>query len=112
MRNASEISSRLGDVSAELRQKLVTGEAGGGMVVVECNGLGQAIRVTIDIALFESNDVEMIQTLLPAAINQATSRAKQLHVDAMKELTGGISLPGMDDIIEQYTGGGDTPHPP
>ncbi len=107
MRNASEISGRIGEVSNELKQKRTTGEAGGGMVVVEVNGLGQVLNVTIDPTLVENNELEMIQNLLPAAFNQASTRAKQMHVDAMKQLTGGISLPGMDDIIEQYTNSGE-----
>ncbi len=46
----------------------------------------------------------MIQDLLPAAINQATTKAKQMHVEAMKEMTGGIELPGLDDAINQMVG--------
>ena len=46
----------------------------------------------------------VLQDLLPAAINEAVAKSKQMHVTAMKQLTGGISLPGMDDLINQYTG--------
>lgn len=111
MRNASEISGKIGEASEQLKQERVTGQAGGGMVEVEVNGLGQVLRVTIEPSLFQENEREMVQDLLPAAFNQAAARAKQMHVDAMKELTGGISLPGMDDLIEQYTSGGDDPPP-
>lgn len=106
MRNASEITGKIGEVSDQLKQQRVVGQAGGGMVEVEVNGLGQVVRVTIEAELIESNERDMIQDLLPAAFNQAASSAKQMHVDAMKEMTGGISLPGMDDILEQYTNGG------
>jgi DNA-binding YbaB/EbfC family protein len=111
MRNATEISGKIGKVSEQLKQKRATGQAGGGMVEVEVNGLGQVLRITIDPALVANNELDMIQDLLPAAINQASARAKQMHVDAMKELTGGISLPGMDDLIDQYTAGGDDQPP-
>lgn len=107
MKNASAMSERLGTVSEELKQKKVTGESGGGMIQVEANGLGQIMRVTIEPTLFDGNERDMIQDLLPAAINQASSKAKQLHVNAMKELTGGISIPGMDDLIDQYTSHGE-----
>ncbi len=106
MRNATEISGKLGEVSEQLKQERAVGQAGGGMVEVEVNGLGQVVRVTIESSLIEGNERDMIQDLLPAAFNQAASSAKQMHVDAMKELTGGISLPGMDDILDQYTNGG------
>lgn len=107
MRNAGEISSKIGQVSEELRQKRATGESGGGMVQVEVNGLGQVVRVTIEETLVSGNEIELIQDLLPPAFNMASARAKQMHVDAMKELTGGISLPGIDDLIQQYTATGD-----
>ena len=103
MRNAQDISGKFGDVSEELKGKRATGSAGGGMISVEVNGLGQVLKVHIDSQLLENNEHDMIQDLLPAAINEASSRARQMHVDAMKELTGGLSLPGMDDMIEKYT---------
>lgn len=107
MRNAGEMSSKIGQVSEELKLKRAIGEAGGGMVQVEVNGLGQVVRVMIEPSLVSNNELDMIQDLLPAAFNQASARAKQMHVDAMKELTGGLSLPGMDDLIQQYTATGD-----
>ncbi len=112
MRNAGDISSKFGQVSEELKQKRASGESGGGMVKVEVNGLGQVVRVTIEQSLVTNNEIDMIQDLLPAAFNQASARAKQMHVDAMKELTGGFSLPGMDDLIQQYTSTGDDENNP
>ena len=111
MRNATELSGKIGEVSDQLRQQRAIGQAGGGMVEVEVNGLGQVVRVTIEPSLLENNEREMIQDLLPAAFNEAASRAKQMHVDAMKELTGGISLPGMDDLLDQYANGGSEDSP-
>ncbi len=108
MRNAHGITDKLEEVSEQLKVKRATGSAGGGMVAVEVNGHGQVLGVTIDAALVEKNELEMIQDLLPAAINEASSKAKQMHVDAMKEVTGGFSLPGLDDMIERYTSHGES----
>ena len=108
MRNAHGITDKLEEVSEQLKHKRATGTAGGGMVSVEVNGHGQVLRVTIDADLVQSNELEMIQDLLPAAINEASSKAKQMHVEAMKEVTGGISLPGLDDMIERYTSHGES----
>ncbi len=107
MRNAQEIGGKIGDVSEQLKQRRASGSAGGGMVAVEVNGLGQVLRVTIEPSLVENGEREMIQDLLPAAINEATKKAKQMHVEAMKELTGGLSLPGLDSAIDQFVGGDD-----
>jgi len=106
MRNAQGLTGRIDEVSEELKGKRATGAAGGGMVEVEVNGLGQVLSVTIDPQLVENNDRDMIQDLLPAAINEAASKAKQMHVEAMRELTGGMSLPGLDDMIEKYASSG------
>ncbi len=108
MRNAGELSGKLNQVTENLRQRKVLGEAGGGMVRVEANGLGVVTTITIEPNLIESGNGEMLQDLLPAAINQALARARQLHVEAMRDVTGGISLPGMDQLMEQYLShGGD-----
>ncbi len=103
MKNAQGISGRIDEVSETLKTKRATGEAGGGMVGVEVNGLGQVLKVTIDPKLVEGSELEMIQDLLPAAFNEASSKAKQMHVEAMQEITGGLSLPGMDEMIQKYT---------
>jgi nucleoid-associated protein EbfC len=108
MRNAGELSGKLNQVTENLRQRKVQGESGGGMVRVEANGLGVVTTITIEPELIASGDGEMLQDLLPAAINQAMAKARQLHVEAMRDVTGGISLPGMDQLMEQYMShGGD-----
>jgi nucleoid-associated protein EbfC len=80
------------------------GTAGGGMVLVEMNGLAQVTRVTIDPTLFPSGDREMLETLLCAAINQASAKAKEQHLEVMRELTGGMELPGLEKLMAQFSG--------
>lgn len=103
MKQASQISGQMGQVAEELKGKRVTGSSGGGMVEVEADGVGQVLKVTIDPMLIENKDTEMIQDLLPAAINSATQKAKQLHMEVMQEMTGGI--PGLDGALDQMLGG-------
>lgn len=102
LKNAQGISSKMGEISESLRSQRVTGQAGGQMVVVEANGLSQVLRVTLDPILSEPENREMLESLLPAAINEALSKAKQLHVEAMQSLTGGIELPGMGDFMKHF----------
>ena len=66
-------------------------------------GHGEILRVKIEPGLVERGDREMIEDLLPAAVNQATAKAKQLHVDAM---TDGMDMPGLNEALEQMAGGG------
>ncbi len=104
MRNASDISGKMEGISDALRDKTVVGSAGGDMVQVEMNGLSQVTKVSIDSVLIEKQDREMLETLLPAVINQAITKAKQLHVEAMRDLTGGIDLPGLEKMMQRFTG--------
>ena len=106
MKQAQEMGSRMQAMQVELRGKRATGSAGGGLIAVDVNGLGEVLAVRIDPSLVERGDREMIEDLLPAAFNDAQQRARQLHAEAMRTVTGGISLPGLEDAISQWTGGG------
>ena len=104
LKQAQSIGSKMGEVTEQLQRERVTGSAGGQMIVVVANGLGQILQVEIDPQLAAQADRELIQDLLPAAINDALAKAKQKHMDAMKGLTGGMDLPGLDDALKQITG--------
>ena len=106
MKQAQEMGGRMQEVNAKLKNERVTASAGGGMVQVEMNGLGQVIKLTIEPELVEKNEREMLEDLIPAAVNEAIQRAKQLHVEEMKSLTQGIDIPGIDSAIEKFTGQG------
>jgi len=96
MKQAQEMGEKMQHVNAELKLERVTGNAGAGFVEVEANGLGEVLAVRIEPTLVEKQDRELIEDLLPAAINAAQQKAKQLHAEKVKALTGGIQLPGID----------------
>ena len=106
MKQAQEMGSRMGEVNEQLKHKRATGTAGGGMVEVEVNGLGEVLRLSIDPMLMEKNEKEMIEDLVPAAVNQAVRKSKELHAEALQELTSGMDLPGLDDALAKFTNGG------
>jgi hypothetical protein len=101
LRHAHGISGRMGEMAERLKSQRTKGVAGGGMVEIEINGVGQAMRVHIDAVLIESRDREMLQDLVRAAVSDANQKARQLHLEAMHEMTGGISVPGLDDLLSQ-----------
>ncbi len=105
MKQASQLSGKLNGVSEELKTKRVVGTAGAGLVEVEVNGLGQVLKVTIAPELIERKDRELLEDLIPAAINQAQVKAKELHAKAMEHLTGEFNLPGLEDAISKLGGG-------
>lgn len=104
MRQAQEVGGRLQQLQDQLKLRRVSGSAGAGMVTVEANGLGQVLKITIEPALVERNEREMIEDLLAAAVNDVLAKAKQMHVEAVKELTEGVDLPGLEGAIERFAG--------
>lgn len=102
LKNAQNMGAKMGEISESLRNQRIIGQAGGQMVIVEVNGLSQVLDVTLDPILLEGENLEMLEDLLPAAINEALSKAKQLHIEAMQSLTGGIELPGMGDLMKHF----------
>ena len=103
MMNARNLGGKMEEVAKRLREERVIGTAGGQMVTVHAHGLGQVTQVLIDPTLECHNDRELLQDLLPAAINEAVSKAKQLHIEAMKEMTGGVDIPGLDQALQHFT---------
>ena len=104
MRQAQQSLGRAEEIKEKLRTERVTATSGGGMVEVEMNGIGQMLRLRIEPKLVEDNECEMLEDLIPAAVNDAIAKAKQLHVEEMKSLTDGINIPGLDSALEKFTG--------
>ena len=104
MKQAQEMGSKMQAISERLKTLRTTGQSGGGMVEVDVNGLGEVLAVRIDEALFKQSDREMIEDLLPAAFNSAHAKAKELHQQAIGEMTSDLNLPGLDQALAGLTG--------
>jgi DNA-binding YbaB/EbfC family protein len=100
LKQAHQIGARMQEVNERVKQIRCTGAAGGGMVEAEVNGLGEVLRLTLDPALVERKDRELIEDLVPAAVNQAVAKARQQHATMMREITGGMNLPGLDEALK------------
>jgi nucleoid-associated protein EbfC len=105
LKQAQQIGGQMGQITEEMRKMRATGSAGGGMVEIEVNGLMEVLRCHIDPQLFAQNDRELLEDLVVAAINQATSKGKQMHADKVRELTGGLPLPGVfQEALAKFSG--------
>jgi len=104
LKQAQNIGGQLGNLTEKLKQRRTKGMAGGGMVEIEVNGILEVLRCTIDPALLAQNDRELLEDLVAAAVNQAITNGKQLHAEAMRDLTGGIELPGLDEAMAKFMG--------
>ncbi|MBI3838117.1 MAG: YbaB/EbfC family nucleoid-associated protein [Planctomycetia bacterium] len=99
------MGGKLSQVTEELKTRRVEGSSGGGMVTVEANGIGEVLRCRIDPSLITSGDRELVEDLLPGAVNQALAKAKELHAEAMKSMADGLDVPGLNAMLAQLSGG-------
>ena len=97
LQQAQQLQERLANVQQELASRTVEASAGGGMVTVTVNGKLELLQIRVEPSLLDSKDVEMLQDLVVAAINEGIRSAQRLVADEMGKVTGGlgIKLPGM-----------------
>lgn len=93
MKQAQELQTRLQEVQEELAGIEVTGSSAGGMCQVTMTAKGEAKRLKLDPSLVTPDDVEVMEDLILAAINDAKAKAEEKMREKMQEVTGGIPLP-------------------
>jgi nucleoid-associated protein EbfC len=86
----------------EAKKKTVEATAGGGMVTVIASGAGEVISIKIEKDVVNPDDVEMLQDLIMAAVNEALRRAQEMVGGEMSKLTGGLQLPGLGDLGKMF----------
>lgn len=104
--NPQEMREKFQQIQAELAEKTVDAEAGAGAVRVTVNGQLQVQRVELDPSMIGAlagqgadADRELVAELIASATNAALEKAQQMVRDEMGRLTGGLSLPGMDQLL-------------
>jgi nucleoid-associated protein EbfC len=95
MKQAQQLQAKMLKLQEELAEKTVETSAGGGMVKVVANGRQQLVSIQIEKEVVDPEDVEMLQDLILAAINDALNKAQEMTAEEMNKLTGGLNLPGM-----------------
>ena len=93
MKTAQKMQAELSKLQEELSGRTVEATVGGGMVKVVANGRREILSVDVDAQVVDSADVEMLQDLLCAGVNEALRKAQALETEEMKRLTGGLGLP-------------------
>lgn len=95
MKQAQKLQSKMMALQEELADKTIEATAGGGMVTVVINGRQEIVSLTIDPEVVDRQEIEMLQDLIIAAVNEGIRRAQQIWAEEMKKLTGGMSIPGL-----------------
>jgi nucleoid-associated protein EbfC len=93
LRQAQAMQRKMAEAQEELADREVTGSAGGGMVTVTATGGGELKAVEINPEAVDPDDVEMLQDMITAAVNEALRAAKELEQEVMGDIAGGMGLP-------------------
>jgi nucleoid-associated protein EbfC len=94
MKQAQKMQVKMAQVQEELKNEVLEASAGGGMVKVSITGDLQVQSVTIDPGAVDPDDVDMLQDMVTAAVNEAIRSAQELGASRMADVTGGMGLPG------------------
>jgi len=95
MKQAQKLQARMLEIQKEMAEKTVESAAGGGMIKVVANGRQQLVSIRIEKEVVNPEDVEMLQDLILAAVNDALTKSQEMVAAEMGKLTGGLSIPGL-----------------
>jgi len=93
-RMAQQMQQEMARIEAELRDAQIDGSSGGGVVKAVVTGKQELVSITIDPDAVDPSDVEMLQDLIVAAVNDALGASRRLAEEKMAAVTGGLRIPG------------------
>ena len=95
MKQAQMMQKKMAELQAELEQRQVEATSGGGMVTAVVTGKQQLVSLKIEPAAVDPEDVEMLQDLVVAAVNEAVRKSQEMVQQEMGKVTGGLNIPGL-----------------
>ena len=95
MRQAQQLQKRMEELQTELESAMVEATAGGGVVSVVVTGKMTIESITIDPEVVSADDVDILEDLVTAAVNEGLIKAQEMANSKMSELTGGLNIPGL-----------------
>jgi len=95
MKQAQQLQAKMAKLQEELSEKTVETASGGGMIKVVANGKQQLVSIQIEKEVVDPEDVEMLQDLILAAVNDALAKSQEMVSGEMSKLTGGLNIPGL-----------------
>ncbi len=95
MKQAQKMQAQILKIQEEMAGRTVEASAGGGMVTVTANGKQEILALRIEREVVDPEDVEMLQDLVVAAVNEALKKAQEMVSEEMAKITGGFQIPGL-----------------
>ena len=95
MKQVQKMQEDMKKMQEEMEQRVIEATAGGGAVKVAANGKQQILSIEISPEAVDPEDVEMLQDMILAAVNEAIQKTQDMMQEEMKKVTGGINIPGL-----------------
>ncbi len=95
LKQAQQVQAKMAELQEKLAERTVEASAGGGMVTIVMNGRHEIASIKIDPEVVDPSDVEMLEELVVAAVNEARSKVDEMIKAEMSTLTGGLAIPGL-----------------
>ena len=95
MKQAQQMQQKMMKLQEEVAKRTLDASVGGGMVTVTVNGKSEVLRIKIEPEVVDPNDVEMLEDLIVAGVNEALRKAQEMVSEEMSKLTGGLKIPGL-----------------
>jgi DNA-binding YbaB/EbfC family protein len=95
LKQAQQMHAKISQLQEEMAGKTVEASSGGGMVNIVMNGKQEILSVRIDPEVVNREDIDMLQDLIAAAVNEAIRKSQEMMTEEMKKITGGLSIPGL-----------------
>jgi len=95
MKQAQKMQKRMLEIQEELANREVEATVGGGMVTAVVNGQQELVSITISPEVVDPDDIEMLEDLIVAVVNEANRQSREMMTEEMSKLTGGIKIPGL-----------------
>lgn len=95
LKQAQQMHTKIAQLQEEMAGKTVEASSGGGMVNIMMNGKQEILSLRIDPEAVNKEDIEMLQDLIAAAVNEAIRKSQEMMTEEMKKITGGLSMPGL-----------------
>ena len=95
MKQVQQMQSQMENIQEEANKEILEVSSGGGMVTLTINGALEVQSIAIDPEVVDPDDVEMLQDLVLAAVNEGIQKAQAMVADRMSALTGGLGIPGL-----------------
>lgn len=95
MKQAQQLQAKMVKLQEELSEKTIEASSGGGMIKVVANGKQHIVSIQIEKEVVDPEDIEMLQDLILAAVNDALAKSQEMVSGEMSKLTGGLNIPGL-----------------